>query len=51
MPFRPLYGHHAIRARLKAAACDGRLPASLLLQGGLGVGKQRLALWLGDFLI
>lgn len=51
MPFRPLYGHHPIRARLAAAACDGRLPASLLLQGRRGVGKQRLALWLGQYLI
>jgi len=51
MPFRPLYGHHAIRSRLTAAAGDGRLPASLLLQGGRGVGKQRLALWLGQYLL
>jgi DNA polymerase III subunit delta' len=51
MPLRPLYGHHAIRARLAAAASDGRLPASLLLQGRRGVGKQRLALWLGQYLI
>ncbi len=51
MPFRPLYGHHAVRARLRAAAGDGRLPASLLLQGLRGVGKQRLALWLGQYLL
>ena len=51
MPLRPLYGHHAIRARLTAAASDGRLPASLLLQGRRGVGKQRLALWVGQYLI
>jgi DNA polymerase-3 subunit delta' len=51
MPFRPLYGHHAIRSRLTAAACEGRLPASLLLQGARGVGKQRLALWLGQYLL
>ena len=51
MPFRPLYGHHPNRARLAAAASDGRLPASLLLQGRRGVGKQRLALWLGQYLI
>jgi DNA polymerase-3 subunit delta' len=51
MPLRPLYGHHAIRGRLAAAASDGRLPASLLLQGARGVGKQRLALWLGQFLL
>ena len=51
MPFRPLYGHHAVRARLRAAASDGRLPASLLFQGLRGVGKQRLALWLGQYLL
>jgi DNA polymerase III subunit delta' len=51
MSLRPLFGHLAIRQRLTAAACDGRLPASLLLQGRRGVGKQRLALWLGQYLL
>ncbi|MCE2900038.1 MAG: ATP-binding protein [Gemmatimonas sp.] len=51
MSHRPLYGHWAIRRQLTAAAADGRLPASLLLQGPRGVGKQRLALWLGQFLL
>jgi DNA polymerase-3 subunit delta' len=51
MALRPLYGHEALRARLGAAAADGRLPASLLLQGPRGVGKQRLALWLGASLL
>jgi DNA polymerase-3 subunit delta' len=51
MSLRPLFGHHAIRHRLAAAASDGRLPASLLLQGRRGVGKQRLALWLGQYLV
>jgi DNA polymerase-3 subunit delta' len=51
MPLRPLYGHHAIRARLAAAAAEGRLPASLLFTGPRGVGKQRLALWLGQLLL
>ena len=32
-------------------AADGRLPASALLQGRRGVGKQRLALWLGQYLL
>lgn len=51
MSHRPLYGHHSLRHRLTAAAADGRLPASVLLQGRRGVGKQRLALWLGQYLL
>lgn len=51
MAHRPLYGHHALRTRLTSSAADGRLPASLLLQGRRGVGKQRLALWLGQYLL
>lgn len=51
MAFRPLYGHHELRARLAGAAHDGRLPASLLLTGKRGVGKQRLAIWLGELLM
>jgi DNA polymerase-3 subunit delta' len=51
MALRPVYGHAALRARLGAAAADGRLPASLLLQGARGVGKQRLALWLAQRLL
>ena len=51
MSFRPLYGHHALRTRLAAAWLAGRLPASLLLVGRRGVGKQRLALWLGQLLL
>lgn len=51
MSLRPLYGHAALRHRLTAAAADDRLPASILLQGQRGVGKQRLALWLGQYLL
>jgi len=51
MSLRPVYGHQAIRHRLATAAAEGRLPASLLLQGPRGVGKQRLALWLGQLLL
>ena len=47
----PLFGHEALRERLRDAAQRGRLPGSLLLQGPRGVGKQRLALWLGQVLL
>jgi len=47
VPIVPLYGHAHLRERLLGALASGRLPASLLLHGPAGVGKQRLALWLG----
>jgi DNA polymerase-3 subunit delta' len=47
----PLYGHDDLRRRLAETARRGTLPASLLLQGPAGVGKQRLALWLGQLLL
>lgn len=51
MPIVPLYGHAQLRERLLDALAAGRLPASLLLHGPAGVGKQRLALWLGSALL
>lgn len=51
MAHRPLYGHQALRSRLAAALHTNQLPASILLVGKRGVGKQRLALWLGQLLI
>ena len=51
MPLIPLYGHAAVRQRLAEAAQRGSLPSSLLLHGPKGVGKQRLALWLGQLLL
>jgi DNA polymerase III subunit delta' len=47
----PLTGHDALRDRLALASSQGRLPASLLLHGPSGIGKQRLALWLGALLL
>jgi DNA polymerase III subunit delta' len=51
MPFRPLYGHEAVRFRLSAAIKAGRLPQALLLEGPRGVGKQRVALWAAQVLL
>jgi DNA polymerase-3 subunit delta' len=51
MSLRPVYGHAALRRRLSTAVRHHKLPASLLLTGPRGVGKQRLALWLGQRLL
>jgi DNA polymerase-3 subunit delta' len=51
VPILPLYGHAALRERLVASAERGALPSSLLLHGPRGVGKQRLALWLAQYLL
>jgi DNA polymerase-3 subunit delta' len=48
VPIVPLYGHAVVRERFLAALDRDVLPASLLLQGPRGVGKQRLALWLAQ---
>ncbi|HET9635555.1 MAG TPA: hypothetical protein VFP26_06445 [Gemmatimonadaceae bacterium] len=48
MPIVDLYGHEALRARLGGSVRAGTLPASLLLHGAHGVGKQRLAIWLAQ---
>lgn len=46
-----LVGHDDVRQWLAGAALSGRLPGSLLLHGPAGIGKQRLALWLGQTLL
>ena len=51
MSIVPLYGHESLRERLRAAAARGTLPSSVLLHGPRGIGKQRLALWLGQVLV
>lgn len=51
MPIIDLYGHEPLRERLAESIRAGALPASLLLQGPRGVGKQRLALWLAERLL
>ena len=47
----PLHGHAALRARFDDAIRRDALPGSLLFHGPSGVGKQRLALWLGQRLL
>jgi len=51
VPIIDLYGHEQLRERLAESVGAGTLPASLLFQGPRGVGKQRLALWLGQRLL
>jgi DNA polymerase-3 subunit delta' len=51
VPLLPIHGHAALRARFDDAIRRDALPGSLLLQGPMGVGKQRLALWLGQRLL
>src|SRR5437879_3099798 len=51
VPLLPIYGHTAVRERLRDMALNGRLPSSLLLQGPRGIGKQQIALWLARLLL
>ena len=51
MPIVELYGHETLCARLASSARGHSLPASLLLHGPHGVGKQRLAIWLAQTIL
>jgi DNA polymerase-3 subunit delta' len=51
VPLLPIHGHATLRARFDDAIRRDALPGSLLLHGPVGVGKQRLALWLGQRLL
>src|SRR5947207_14038030 len=51
MALHDLAGHGALKERLAAAIDAGRFPQSALLIGPVGVGKQRLALWLAQALL
>ena len=51
MTLLPVEGHEAVQASLASSVAEGRLPDSLLFHGPPGVGKQRLALWLGQLLL
>ena len=50
MSLHPLWGHTKIKAALARAHTRGSIPASLLIHGFRGVGKQRFALWMGQLL-
>lgn len=51
MPLLPIHGHEGLRQRFDDAIRRDALPGSLLLHGPAGIGKQRLALWLGQRLV
>jgi len=51
MTLAPIAGHQIVRSQLATAARSDRLPQVLLVTGPAGVGKQRLALWLGQLLL
>lgn len=51
MAIVPVFGHEDLRSRLRDAVARKSLPASLLLNGPRGVGKQRLAIWLAQLLL
>ncbi len=51
MSLHPFFGHADLQASLSRAWETDSLPASLLIHGPRGVGKQRLALWLGQLLL
>ncbi len=44
-------GHDTVRSSLALAWERGSLPVTMLIHGPRGVGKQRLALWLGQLLM
>jgi DNA polymerase-3 subunit delta' len=51
VPLIPLFGHQNLQKTLRESLERGALPASLLLHGPRGIGKQRLAHWLAQLLL
>ena len=51
MSLHPLEAHDQVREAVARAAQNSELPKVLLLHGPRGVGKQRLALWIGQLLL
>lgn len=48
---KPLRGHEEARRALVRAHRSGSIPQPLLIHGAPGVGKQRLALWIGQLVL
>ena len=51
MSLHPLWGHEDLQRSFGNARARDTLPASILLHGPTGTGKQRLALWIGQLLL
>ncbi len=51
MAIHPLVGHRVAREQLADSFRSGRLPQVLLITGPVGVGKQRLGLWLAQLIL
>jgi DNA polymerase-3 subunit delta' len=47
----PIVGHDDVRKTLGTGIAQNDLPASLLIHGPAGVGKQRLALWVAQRIV
>ncbi|TVP58825.1 MAG: hypothetical protein EA351_02655 [Gemmatimonadales bacterium] len=47
----PIHGHEELRQALVLAHARDRLPRVLLLHGRPGIGKQRMAQWIGQLLV
>ena len=45
-----VYGHEELLGRIRASISSQRFPQSLLLHGGVGVGKRTVALWMAAVL-
>jgi len=51
MTLAPIAGHHEARQRLARALQADQVPQVLLFTGPVGIGRQRLALWLAQLLV
>ncbi len=51
MALHDIVGHEALRERLNQSIAADRFPQASLLVGPQGIGKQRLALWLGQTIL